>query len=76
MSLVSLTSVLKYRRRAMERSESSLVGAVCSWGEDANLGFRVETAVKQILCGLKVKTGASVSNAQCLDWYKVWAEKH
>ncbi|KIW03845.1 acetoacetate-CoA ligase [Verruconis gallopava] len=39
-------------------------------------GKKVETAVKQILCGLKVKTGASVSNAHCLDWYKEWAAAH
>ena len=39
-------------------------------------GNRIETAVKQILCGLKVKTGASVSNAQCLEWYKEWAATH
>jgi hypothetical protein len=31
---------------------------------------------KQILCGLNIKSGASVANAACLDWYRHWAEKH
>jgi acetoacetyl-CoA synthetase len=39
-------------------------------------GKKVEGAVKKILCGLDVKTSASVANAECLDWYKEWAEKH
>lgn len=38
--------------------------------------IRVEGAVKQILCGLNVKTSASVANAECLDWYRDWAKKH
>ncbi len=37
---------------------------------------RVEIAVKQILCGMNVKTSASVANAECLDWYKQWAIDH
>lgn len=37
---------------------------------------RVEAAVKQILCGLNVKTSASVANAECLDWYREWARTH
>lgn len=37
---------------------------------------RVEGAVKQILCGLNVKTSASVANAECLDWYREWAQKN
>ncbi|KAF2665261.1 acetoacetyl-CoA synthase [Microthyrium microscopicum] len=37
-------------------------------------GKKVEGAVKQILCGLNVKTGASVANAECLEWYRQWAE--
>ena len=37
---------------------------------------RVETAVKQILCGMNVKTSASVANAECLDWYRNWAQTH
>ncbi|OXV09785.1 hypothetical protein Egran_02453 [Elaphomyces granulatus] len=39
-------------------------------------GKKVENAVKQILCGLNIKTGASVANVACLDWYRHWAEKH
>jgi len=37
---------------------------------------RVEGAVKQILCGMNVKTSASVANAGCLEWYKEWADSH
>jgi acetoacetyl-CoA synthetase len=36
----------------------------------------VEGAVKKILCGLDVQTSASVANAECLDWYRHWAEVH
>ncbi|KAJ4362389.1 hypothetical protein N0V83_010482 [Neocucurbitaria cava] len=39
-------------------------------------GKKVEGAVKQMLCGLNVKTGASVANAECLDWYREWARTH
>lgn len=39
-------------------------------------GKKVENAVKQILCGLNIKIGASVANASCLDWYRTWAEEH
>jgi acetoacetyl-CoA synthetase len=39
-------------------------------------GKKVEGAVKQILCGLNVKTSASVANAGCLEWYRGWAAKH
>ncbi|GME28222.1 AMP-dependent synthetase/ligase [Neofusicoccum parvum] len=39
-------------------------------------GKKVEGAVKQILCGLNVKTSASVANAECLDWYREWARTH
>ncbi|GAM90649.1 hypothetical protein ANO11243_086940 [Dothideomycetidae sp. 11243] len=39
-------------------------------------GKKVEGAVKQILCGLNVKTSASVANAECLDWYREWAKTH
>ncbi|KAJ5902033.1 hypothetical protein N7495_002561 [Penicillium taxi] len=39
-------------------------------------GKKVENAVKQILCGLNIKIGASVANASCLDWYRVWASEH
>ena len=39
-------------------------------------GKKVEGAVKQILCGLNVKTSASVANAECLDFYREWAKTH
>ncbi|TKX20971.1 malonamoyl-CoA synthetase-like protein [Elsinoe australis] len=39
-------------------------------------GKKVENAVKQILCGLNVKTSASVANAECLEWYREWARTH
>lgn len=39
-------------------------------------GKKVETAVKQILCGFSIKTGASVANAECLDWYRDWAKRN
>lgn len=39
-------------------------------------GKKVEVAVKQILCGMDVKTGASVANAECLEWYRAWNERH
>ncbi|KAL9611952.1 MAG: hypothetical protein Q9167_003439 [Letrouitia subvulpina] len=39
-------------------------------------GKKVEVAVKKILCGLNVQTSASVSNADCLDWYRRWNEEH
>ncbi|CAG8284281.1 unnamed protein product [Penicillium salamii] len=39
-------------------------------------GKKVENAVKQILCGLNIKIGASVANASCLDWYQRWALEH
>lgn len=44
---------------------------------DANHSFaRIEVAVKQILCGMNVKTSASVANAHCLEWYRGWAQEH
>ncbi|PYH99348.1 acetoacetyl-CoA synthase [Aspergillus ellipticus CBS 707.79] len=39
-------------------------------------GKKVENAVKQILCGLNIKIGASVANASCLEWYRAWAMAH
>lgn len=39
-------------------------------------GKKVEVAVKQILCGLNVKTSASVANIECLEWYRDWARIH
>jgi acetoacetyl-CoA synthetase len=43
---------------------------------NANEWNRIEVAVKQILCGMNVKTSASVANAECLDWYRDWARSH
>ncbi|KPI38070.1 Acetoacetyl-CoA synthetase [Cyphellophora attinorum] len=39
-------------------------------------GKKVEGAVKQILCGLNIKTSASVANAECLEFYRRWAAEH
>ncbi|KAL3423393.1 acetoacetyl-synthase [Phlyctema vagabunda] len=39
-------------------------------------GKKIEVAVKQILCGMDIKTSASVANADCLDWYREWASSH
>lgn len=39
-------------------------------------GKKIEAAVKQILCGMNVKTSASVANAGCLDWYRDWSSSH
>jgi acetoacetyl-CoA synthetase len=39
-------------------------------------GKKVEGAVKQILCGMNIKTSASVSNAECLEWYREWTKTH
>lgn len=36
-------------------------------------GKKVETVVKQILCGMEGAVGASVANRECLDWYREWA---
>ncbi|KAF2396768.1 acetoacetate-CoA ligase [Trichodelitschia bisporula] len=36
-------------------------------------GKKVETAVKQILCGMEVKIGAAVANPECLEWYREFA---
>ena len=39
-------------------------------------GKKVEVAVKQILCGMNVRTSASVANPACLEWYRRWNEEH
>ncbi|KAJ5082543.1 Malonamoyl-CoA synthetase vrtB [Penicillium argentinense] len=39
-------------------------------------GKKVENAVKQILCGLNIKIGASVANASCLEWYRNWVSEN
>ncbi|KAF2453634.1 hypothetical protein BDY21DRAFT_327427 [Lineolata rhizophorae] len=37
-------------------------------------GKKVEGAVKQILCGMNVRISTAVANADCLDWYRSWAQ--
>ncbi|KAL9101817.1 MAG: hypothetical protein Q9163_002964 [Psora crenata] len=39
-------------------------------------GKKVEVVVKQILCGINVRTAAAVANAACLDWYRHWNDAH
>jgi acetoacetyl-CoA synthetase len=39
-------------------------------------GKKIEKAVKQILCGLNIKTSTSVANPECLEFYKQWSETH
>ncbi|CAL8574607.1 hypothetical protein XPA_000561 [Xanthoria parietina] len=39
-------------------------------------GKKVEVAVKNIICGLNVRTSASVANADCLEWYRHWNIEH
>lgn len=39
-------------------------------------GKKIEGAIKQIISGSKVKTSASVANAECLDFYRAWAERN
>ncbi|CAO1599082.1 hypothetical protein XANCAGTX0491_002827 [Xanthoria calcicola] len=39
-------------------------------------GKKVEVAVKNIICGLNVRTSASVANADCLEWYRRWNTEH
>lgn len=39
-------------------------------------GKKIEKSVKQILCGLNIKTSTSVANPDCLDFYRQWAEAH
>ncbi|KAK7205441.1 acetoacetate-CoA ligase [Myxozyma melibiosi] len=39
-------------------------------------GKKTETIVKGIISKSKIKVGASVANADCLQWYRDWAEAH
>jgi acetoacetyl-CoA synthetase len=39
-------------------------------------GKKVETAVRKLISGSKLKISASVANADCLDWYRQWAQTH
>lgn len=65
---------MRYLSQGMARSkDKSLKTAIF---ELSLTMYRIEVAVKQILCGLNVKTSASVANAECLDWYRDWAAAH
>lgn len=78
---VNLTSDLISRIQSSVRRELSarhvpgIIDACPDIPVTAN-GKKVENAVKQILCGLNIKTGSSVANAACLDWYRQWADEH
>ena len=65
-------SVPIYRSPLMEKSKSLF----SPYLQHANDTIRVEVAVKQILCGINVRTSASVANAECLDWYRNWNDGH
>jgi len=39
-------------------------------------GKKIESVVKGIVSGTGSGVGASVANAECLEWYKDWAEKN
>ena len=39
-------------------------------------GKKVEVVVKGIVSGVEVRTGASVANGGCLEWFRGWAEEH
>ena len=72
---------LANRIRGVVRKELSArhVPAIIDECEDIPVttnGKKVEGAVKKVLCGIDVKTSASVANAGCLDWYKKWSEEH
>ncbi|KAJ5491092.1 Malonamoyl-CoA synthetase vrtB [Penicillium diatomitis] len=72
---------LSTRIQAMIRKELSArhvpgVIDICPEIPVTSNGKKVENAVKQILCGLNIKIGASVANAGCLDWYRNWALEH
>ena len=78
---VKLDNDLKDRIKAMVRRELSarhVPGVIdeCLEIPATTNGKKIEVAVKQILCGMNVKTSASVANAECLDWYREWARTH
>ncbi|KAK1143988.1 hypothetical protein N8T08_005897 [Aspergillus melleus] len=80
-SSTSISSDLVTRIQAIIRKELSprhVPGEVdaCPEIPVTSNGKKVENAVKQILCGLNIKIGASVANASCLDWYRSWAAEH
>jgi hypothetical protein len=75
MSLVLLMRVKRFQLRGMGRSKLSFLHFGRK-GRGANEICRVEMAVKQILCGMSIKIGASVANKECLEWYRDWARTH
>jgi hypothetical protein len=75
MFRASLMSVLRFRLRGMGRSEFDFL-LWDSWERKRANEYRVEIAVKQILCGMNIKVGASVMNKECLEWFREWAETH
>jgi acetoacetyl-CoA synthetase len=79
--LGSMPADLAGRIQAMIRKELSPrhvpgIVDVCPEIPVTSNGKKVENSVKQILCGLNIKIGASVANASCLDWYRAWAAEH
>ncbi|EAU39033.1 hypothetical protein ATEG_00387 [Aspergillus terreus NIH2624] len=80
-SPASMPSDLAYRIQTTIRKELSprhvpAVVDACPEIPVTSNGKKVENAVKQILCGLNIKIGASVANASCLEWYRTWAAEH
>lgn len=81
LSSTTLSSDLAARVQAVIRKELSPrhvpgVVAACPEIPVTSNGKKVENAVKQILCGMNIKIGASVANAACLDWYRGWAAEN
>lgn len=77
----TLPADLATRIQTMIRKELSPrhvpgVVAACPEIPVTSNGKKVENAVKQILCGLNIKIGASVANAACLDWYRGWVAEN
>ncbi|RAL10447.1 acetoacetate--CoA ligase family protein [Aspergillus homomorphus CBS 101889] len=63
-------------RKELSPRHVPAIVAICPEIPVTSNGKKVENAVKQILCGLNIKIGASVANASCLDWYRTWATAH
>lgn len=81
LSSTTLSSDLAARIQGMIRKELSPrhvpgVVAACPEIPVTSNGKKVENAVKQILCGMNIKIGASVANAACLDWYRAWVAEN
>ena len=81
LSSTTLSSDFAACIQAMIRKELSprhvpSVVAACPEIPVTSNGKKVENAVKQILCGMNIKIGASVANAACLDWYRAWVAEN